>query len=72
MKFRLPALLPEPAPVVEEEEKRSPDSIKDDGKETGSEKDGKVDTSEFQYGVQIVQATNQIWTKNHLILAYIL
>jgi hypothetical protein len=77
MKFRLPALLPEPAPIVEDEEgKRSAIDEKVPGHdEKSSIKDQDItidDHPEYQNGVKSVEASNQVWSKTHLILAYIL
>ncbi|KAI9483852.1 MAG: major facilitator superfamily domain-containing protein [Benjaminiella poitrasii] len=87
MKFRLPSLFPEPYPADEKEqvEDRASTSIADEEKRADNQSnittedvredkgsDSQIDTSDFQYGVKSVQATNQVWTKNHLILAYIL
>lgn len=69
MKFRLPSLFPEPIPVVEEDEKRSQASIAEKGGNDGVT-DKEIDDSEFQKGVQSVQASSQVWSRNHLILAY--
>ncbi|KAI8367903.1 major facilitator superfamily domain-containing protein [Choanephora cucurbitarum] len=84
MKFRLPSLLPAPAPDAKDEldtqngmvdaaTTKSKLSL-EDGLENHSESDKSsgVDTSEFQYGVQSVQAVNQVWSRGQLILAYIL
>lgn len=77
MKFRLPSLVPAPAPIVEDEEgKRSPIDEKVPGHdEKSSTRDGEVTVDEhpeFQHGVKSVEASNQVWSKTHLILAYIL
>ncbi|CAO3588870.1 unnamed protein product [Absidia cylindrospora] len=74
MKFQIPAFRPAPPPVPDDEEHKSTHdgSSNITTEKNGSENDneGKVDTSDFQYGVKSVQATNEVWTKNHLIMAY--
>jgi hypothetical protein len=63
--------MPAPAPVNDEEEKTSQTST-DEKTGDDSENSSKIDTSEFQAGAQKVQAINQVWSKNHLITAYVL
>lgn len=87
MKFKLPSLLPAKPPsppVVKQDEEgsqkgvdgqKSKLSLEDERLDTNSVGDNsssKVDTSEFQQGVKNVQATNQVWSKTHLIIAYVL
>ncbi|KAI8978997.1 major facilitator superfamily domain-containing protein [Pilobolus umbonatus] len=65
MKFGLPSIFPAKEPPVEE--------VYDDQKVV--EKDDAssgVQSEEFEHGVQSGMAANQVWTKNHLIIAYIL
>lgn len=74
MKVKIPFITTAAAPVVENEEDNKSrvtyNSIEDSKK--GSQNDGDVDSSDFQYGVKAVQASSQVWTKNQLVLAYIL
>ncbi|ORZ12413.1 major facilitator superfamily domain-containing protein [Absidia repens] len=74
MKFEIPSFRSAPPPVIDdEEEKKTHDSssnITTEKNNSESDNDSKVDTSDFQYGVKSVQATNEVWTKNHLIMAY--
>lgn len=87
MKFKLPSLLPAkppPPPVVKQDEEgsqkgvdgqKSKLSLEDERLDTNSVGDNSssnVDTTEFQQGVKNVQATNQVWSKTHLIIAYVL
>ncbi|CEG63624.1 hypothetical protein RMATCC62417_00739 [Rhizopus microsporus] len=74
MKVKIPFITTAAAPVVENEEDNKSrvtyNSIED--RKKGSQNDDDVDSSELQYGVKAVQASNQVWTKNQLVLAYIL
>lgn len=87
MRFKLPSILPAappPPPVVkldEEESQKGVDapksklSLEDDRLDTQSavgSSSTEVDSTDFQHGVQNVQATNQVWSKAHLIIAYVL
>ncbi|RCH94604.1 hypothetical protein CU097_001422, partial [Rhizopus azygosporus] len=74
MKVKIPFITTAAVPVVENEEDNKSrvtyNSIED--RKNGSQNDDDVDSSDLQYGVKAVQASNQVWTKNQLVLAYIL
>ncbi|KAI8340490.1 hypothetical protein BC941DRAFT_347502 [Chlamydoabsidia padenii] len=72
MKFKLPSLVPAPVPFNkddEEEEKRMDSVITEKTLKQGDDQGD--ENPEFQNGVKSVEASNQVWTKTHLILAYI-
>lgn len=62
----------EPATTISPNGGGSIDEKKGDISESGSQpaEDGPV--KELQYGVQLAEASVKVWTKEHLILAYIL
>ena len=74
MKVKFPFITTAAAPVIEDEEDNKNcvtyNSIEDSKK--GSQNDDDVDNPDFQYGVKAVQASSQVWTKNQLVLVYIL
>lgn len=83
MKFSLPSVLPAKAPVDKQDERpneaivvdapsKSKISLEEDGVDASSKSTDDVDSTDFQAGVKNVQASNQVWTKSHLILAYVL
>lgn len=73
MKFKLPSIFPAPPPAIEEESRiQDASSSTEEVCKKGGENDITDDSPEFQHGVQGVQASSQIWTKNQLILAYVL
>ncbi|KAI8069355.1 hypothetical protein BC940DRAFT_332270 [Gongronella butleri] len=60
--------MPGPPPVIEdEEEKHAPDAIGDEKSVQSSS-----DSSQVDHGVKTAQAANQVWSKSHLIAAYIM
>jgi hypothetical protein len=80
MKFRLP-LKPDEVPVEEkrhedDEAKTVPHSafkeaVTSNIKQADDDKSDVVNP-EFQHGVQSAQAMTQVWSKQHLIMAYVL
>lgn len=87
MRFKLPSVLPAappPPPAVKQDEERiqkgvdaqksklSREDERLDTNSVGDNSSADVDTTDFQQGVKNVQATNQVWSKTHLIIAYVL
>lgn len=75
MKFRFNNLTPNEVPIAENtahtssvDEEKTPTTTAN----VLSQNDSEVINKEFQHGVQAAEAINQVWTRNHLILAYIL
>ncbi|TEY63554.1 hypothetical protein BOTCAL_0154g00150 [Botryotinia calthae] len=75
MKFRFNNLTPNEVPVAEDtahissvDEEKAPTTTAN----VLSKDDSEVINKEFQHDVQAAEAINQVWTRNHLIMAYIL
>lgn len=77
MRLKLPSLFPAPAPepeyIPEEKLEAVEGSVDEKQKSVAvSEGDSDIESAEVQKGVKEVQGAAKLWTKNHLILAYIL
>ncbi|CCD34335.1 similar to siderophore iron transporter mirB [Botrytis cinerea T4] len=75
MRFRFNNLTPNEVPIAEDtvhtscvDEEKAPTTTAN----ILLKKDSEVINKEFQHGVQAAEAINQVWTRNHLIMAYIL
>lgn len=81
MRFRIPLRAPNEVPIVEERPQVA-DGEKsigaatpevDNAGITTEAKDDRIEVNkEFQHGLQAAEAMTQVWTRNHLIMAYIL
>ena len=79
MKFRLP-LKADEVPVAEEEVRHDNEAVPDSySKEAqasapavGSDSESELVNPNFQHGVQAAQAMTQVWSMQHIILAYAL
>lgn len=75
MRFRFNNLTPNEVPIADD---TAHTSCVDEEKAPAitanvlSKEDSEVINKEFQHGVQAAEAINQVWTRNHLIMAYIL
>ncbi|KAJ8069565.1 hypothetical protein OCU04_000006 [Sclerotinia nivalis] len=75
MRFRLNHLVPNEVPVAEEPAQTSSADEEKVPATTANAlqvNDDFITNKEFQHGVQAAEAITQMWTKNHLILAYVL
>jgi hypothetical protein len=76
MKFRLPSLSPAPPPeteyVTDEKLENTDESISEKQKNTIVSETNSDLESDVDNGVKAVQGAAQVWTRNHLILAYFL
>lgn len=81
MRLRIPNIHTRPNEVPIVAETATGSDVEVAGAQEMNEKDGTQVTSkaeedtvtpEFQHGVQMAQAMNQVWTREHLIAAYII
>ncbi|TIA19602.1 siderophore iron transporter-like protein mirB [Aureobasidium pullulans] len=81
MRLRIPSIHTRPNEVPMVAETATGSDVEAAGTQEMNEKDGTQVTSkaeedtvtpEFQHGVQMAQAMNQVWTREHLIVAYII
>jgi hypothetical protein len=77
LKFRSPSR-PAEAPVVDDERPQDGENVaqvsekNDTVVDTKSDSDDEFVNKDFQHGVQAAQAMTQVWTLQHLIIAYVL